>query len=266
MKAFEFIKPVTKFAKDHSNVILTVAGSAGVVATTLSAVKDTKKHELNIADAEYEWSKRDTDESLPKKERFVVALKSYWPTLVIGAATITCLVANGVISEKKIAGLGTAYNVAVTSFNEYKKSVGKRLKETDFPKKTEKSSTEETSNEIEESALDIKNAEKITKTGNGDTLFKEPICGRLFYSSPEAVRDAINSINADISQGTVQTLNDLYDALGLPSSWLGDDFMWDVMETGNISVVFGSGVYMGREPYILLDHRSMPMYTAPAFR
>lgn len=132
MKTFEFIKPVTKFAKDHSNVILTVAGSAGVVATTLSAVKDTKKHELNIADAEYDWSKRDTDEPLPKKERFVVALKSYWPTIILGAATVTCFVANGVISEKKIAGLGTAYNVAVTSFNEYKKSVGKRLKETDI--------------------------------------------------------------------------------------------------------------------------------------
>lgn len=262
MKAFEFIKPVTKFARDHSNVILTVAGSAGIVATTLSAVKDTKKHELNIADAEYEWSKRDTDDPLPKKERFVVALKSYWPTIILGAATITCFVANGVISEKKIAGLGTAYNVAVTSFNEYKKSVGKRLKETDTPKETENRNIDETRG----SAPDITSVEKIIKTGNGDTLFKEPICGRLFYSSPEAVRDAINSVNADVSQGTVQTLNDLYDALGLPSSGIGDDFMWDVMETGNISIVFDSGVYMGREPYILLDHRNMPMYTAPAFR
>lgn len=266
MNAFKFISPVTNFVKDHSTVLLTIAGGTGVVATTLSAIRCTKKHEMNISAAEYEWSKRDVDEPLPTKDRVFVAMRSYWPTIILGAATITCFVANGVISERKIAGLGTAYNVAVTSFNEYKKSVGKRLKETDIPEKTENSGHKESPDETEKSAPDIENAEKITKTGNGDTLFKEPICGRLFYSSPEAVRDAINSVNADISQGTVQTLNDLYDALGLPSSWLGDDFMWDVMETGNISVVFGSGVYMGREPYILLDHRNMPMYMAPAFR
>lgn len=259
MKALEFIKPVTKFAKDHSNVILTVAGSVGVVATTLSAVKDTKKHELNIADAEYDWSKRDTDEPLPKKDRLVVALKSYWPTIILGAATITCFVANGVISEKKIAGLGTAYNVAVTSFNEYKKSVGKRLKETDISEMKKEESQTETGEPVEKER-------KIIRTGKGEILFKEPISGQMFYSSPEEVRNVINTLNADISQGTSQTLNDLLDGLGIQTSSLGDDFMWDVMETGNIAVTFDSGVYMGREPYILLDHRNMPMYMAPAFR
>lgn len=263
MKAFEFIKPVTKFAKDHSNVILTVAGSAGIVATTLSAVKDTKKHELNIADAEYEWSKRDTDDPLPKKERFVVALKSYWPTIILGAATVTCFVANGVISEKKIAGLGTAYNVAVTSFNEYKKSVGKRLKETDISEMKKEESQPEV---VAQTSDPVEKEQKIIRTGKGETLFKEPISGQMFYSSPEEVRDVINTLNADISQGAAQTLNDLLDGLGIQTSSLGDDFMWDVMETGNIAITFDSGVYMGREPYILLDHRNMPMYMAPAFR
>lgn len=263
MKIFEFIKPVTKFARDHSNMILTVAGSAGVVATTLSAIKDTKKHKLNIADVEYEWSKQDTDEPLPKKDRLVVALKSYWPTIILGAATVTCFVANGVITEKKLAGLGTAYNVAVTSFNEYKKTVGKRLKETDISEMKK----EEYQNEVvSQTGEAVEKERKIIRTGKGETLFKEPISGQMFYSSPEEVRDVINTLNADISQGAAQTLNDLLDGLGIQTSSLGDDFMWDVMETGNISVVFDSGVYMGREPYILLDHRNMPMYMAPAFR
>lgn len=263
MNAFKFISPVTNFVKSHSTVLLTIAGGTGVVATTLSAIRCTKKHEMNISAAEYEWSKRDVDEPLPTKDRVFVAVKSYWPTIILGVATITCFVANGVISEKKIAGLGTAYNVAVTSFNEYKKSVGKRLKETDISEmKKEESQTEV----VAQNGDPVEKEQKIIRTGKGETLFKEPISGQLFYSSPEEVRDVINTLNADISQGAAQTLNDLLDGLGIQTSSLGDDFMWDVMETGNIAVVFDSGVYMGREPYILLDHRNMPMYMAPAFR
>lgn len=271
MNILKLCKPLVEFAKRHSNVILTTAGSVGVVATAVAAVKCHEKHTMAIEDAEYEWSHEENEEPLPTRKKVSVAVKCYWPAAMICAATITCFIANGVISAKKVANLGAAYNVAVTSLNECKKvyakakpAIEQKLKEEGDEKNKTDEANEDLSRWKKPDHTDTKI--KITKTGKGDVLFKEPFTGQFFYSDPEFVRSVINEVNEVISQGGDCSLNEFFDRLLIEPSLVGDDFVWEVIVTGNMQIGFGSGVYMGNEPYILIEYKTMPYYAAPAYR
>ena len=271
MNILKLCKPLVEFAKRHSNVILTTAASVGVVATAVAAVKCSKKHAMAIEDAEYEWSHEENEEPLPAKKKVAVTVKCYWPAVMIGAATITCFIANGVISAKKVANLGAAYNVAVTSLNECKKVYTKAKPVIDQKLKEESGDTSDTDDTKKDLSSwkkpDHTDTEiKITKTGKGDVLFKEPFTGQFFYSDPEFVRSVINEVNEVISQGGECSLNEFFDRLFIEPSLVGDDFVWEVIVTGNMQIGFGSGIYMGNEPYILLDYKTLPYYAAPAYR
>ena len=61
-------------------------------------------------------------------------------------------------------------------------------------------------------------------------------------------------------------MNEFFDRLLIEPSLVGDDFVWEVIVTGNMQIGFGSGVYMGNEPYILIEYKTMPYYAAPAYR
>ena len=98
----------TKLAKGFKKrlpLILSFVASAGVVATTVTALKVHPKK---------------PEEEAPPKEKAVVYLKTYGPTLILAASTIACIFGAHAVTRKSQATLASAYTLLYSSYNEYK--------------------------------------------------------------------------------------------------------------------------------------------------
>ena len=118
----------TKFSRLKSNIqttmirrspeILTGIGIAGLVTTTIFAVKATPKALDLIAKAEEE-----KQEELTKLEAVKVAWKPYIPAAISGATSIACLIGATSVNAKRNAALAAAYKLSETALVEYKDKV-----------------------------------------------------------------------------------------------------------------------------------------------
>lgn len=68
--------------------------------------------------------------------------------------------------------------------------------------------------------------QSIEDTGNGKLLCIEGYTGRLFWSSEEAVKDAVRKFKNLFEQNRNVCLNDFYELLGIKKSHLGHQFGW----------------------------------------
>ena len=159
------------FAKKNASAILTCISIAGVVATTIMAVKETPKA-LSLL----ENVKKEKREELTKWEKVKIAGPVYIPSMITGAATIACICGSNVISKRQQATLVTAYALLDNSYKEYKKKVD------------EVYGTEAGKN-IRAEIVKDKYTNDIISVDNKE-LFYDFYSGRYFESSKETVMRA----------------------------------------------------------------------------
>ena len=106
------------FLKRNASTILTCLGAAGVIATSIAAVKATPKAEILLREAEEEKG-----ENLTTLEKIQTAGPAYIPSLLIGASTIACIFGANVLNIRQQATLMSAYGLLETSYKEYSKKV-----------------------------------------------------------------------------------------------------------------------------------------------
>lgn len=73
------LRHTKKFYRKHGSTVLTIAGGAGVIATTVTAVKATPKALLLLDNAE-----KGKGEELTKTEKIKIAGPKYVPSILIG--------------------------------------------------------------------------------------------------------------------------------------------------------------------------------------
>lgn len=108
------------FLKRNASTILTCIGAAGVIATSIAAVKATPKAEMLLREAEEEKG-----DKLTLLEMVQTSGSAYIPSLLIGASTIACIFGANVLNTRQQATLMSAYGLLETSYKEY----GKKVKE-----------------------------------------------------------------------------------------------------------------------------------------
>lgn len=133
--------------KKHSPEILIVAGVVGTVASGVLACKATLKvnevldgakndidkihtaKEKGVTEAGKEYYEEDSqkDLALVYVQTGVKLAKLYAPAVILGAASITSIVASHRILTKRNVALATAYAAANTSFKEYRNRVVERF-------------------------------------------------------------------------------------------------------------------------------------------
>ena len=106
------------FLKRNSSTILTCIGAAGVIATSVLAVKATPK-----AMALLEQSEEEKGEKLTNMEKVQVAGPAYIPAAIVGASTIACIFGANALSKKTQASLMSAYALLDSSYKQYKNKV-----------------------------------------------------------------------------------------------------------------------------------------------
>lgn len=233
----------------HAPEILTGIGVAGMVTSTVLAVKATPKACLLINDRKNELEV----EKLPVTELVKTTWKCYIPAVVTCGASIACLVGASSVNFKRNAALATAYKLSEAALSEYKDAVIETIGE-----KKEQSVRDKVAEErLKKNPV---SKSEVIVTGNGTTLCYDPVGNSYFKSSIQQIESAKNKLNARMLSENYVSLNDFYDELGIGPTKLGDDLGWDIYKDGLIDIAFSSRLAEDGTPCLVMDYSIAPRY------
>lgn len=205
-----------RFFNRNASTILTYVGSAGVIVTTVLAVKATPKAVRLIDHAEEEKG-----EKLTKLETVRIAGPAYIPTIMTGVTTIACIFGANVLNKRQQAALMSAYAFLDNSYKEYKNKVQELY-------------GEDANTLIRESIAKDK-YEEGNKPEDGKELFYDEFSGRYFHANKNVVTNAEFQLNRDLQRHGGVYLNEYFEVLGLPETDYGDYLGWSTYYISEIS-------------------------------
>lgn len=126
-------KSVRTAMKKHSPEILTGIGIAGMITTTVMAVKATPKALILLEEKKDEL---DTDRLEPK-DIIKTAWPCYIPAAVVGSISVFCLIGASSTNLRRNAALATAYTLSESTLKEYQeKSLRQSVRKRNSPFET----------------------------------------------------------------------------------------------------------------------------------
>lgn len=234
------------FVKRNASTILTCVGGAGVVATSVMAVKATPKA-LRLLEQEKEEKGGD----LSKLEVVKVAGPVYIPSIVTGITTLACIFSANVLNRRQQAALMSAYALLDSSYKDYKKKVGELYGEDAHV------------NVVGEIAKD-KYADDDIVLDNEMELFYDEFAGRYFQSTKYKVQRAIYELNRDIHMRGWATLSEFYEYLDVENADGGECLGWS--EGGNYEKYWQGWVDFNYHKVVMddgLECTIMSMFSEP---
>ena len=241
-------------AKKHSPEILIAVGAVSIVTGTVQACKATLKmqevlettsdnleqiHGLEDGTLKVKEGETYTEEDARKDKTTVYiqtavkAAKLYAPAVILVGGGLGCMIGSHIIMRRRYGAAVAAYSAVTTAFNEYKARVKERFGEkTQYElehgiKAEEVETTDENGN---------KKKETIYVT---DKMIKHPYSVIFDESNPNWERESgynlifIKSVedaaNRKLRKKGYLFLNDVYDMLGVPNSYIGQfaGWVWD---------------------------------------
>lgn len=224
--------------KKHSPEILVITGVFGMVGAAVLACKATTKiskiseeHKKQLDDVQYVLENQPDEYSIEdsKKDTRIIYIKTgikyvkiYAPSVVLAAASITCILASHGILKKRYAALAAAYTAMDESFKKYRERVIERFgenvdKELKYGVKAEQIET----TEIDEGSGKSKKVKKTINSADKD-LGGSPYA--MWFD--ETTSDAFQRNNLDYNRMFLNQrqsyFNDILNAKGY--LFLGDIF------------------------------------------
>lgn len=196
------------FLKKNASTILTCAGGAGVIVTSVMAVKATPK-----ALALLENAKEEKGEELTKTEKVKVAGPAYIPAVLIGASTIACIFGANALNQRQQAALISAYALLDNSYKEYKEKIAELYGKDNV-------------DEIKEEIIKNKYKDDPYQIEDGKQLFYDDFSQRYFESTTENVLRAEYELNRMLAINYIVYLNEFYELLGIERTDYGDYLGW----------------------------------------
>ena len=198
------------FVKRNSATILTFVGAAGVIATTVTAVKATPKAILLL-----EKAKEEKGEELTKVETVKIAAPVYIPTVVLGVSTLACIFGANILSKKGQASLMSAYALVDSSYKDYRKKVDEVY-------------GEEAGTQIRAELAKDEYKDKPIKVEDGKRLYYDMYSRQYFEATPFEVQKAEYELNKTLMLEDGVYLNEWYRQLGIDQLEHGFEFGWTV--------------------------------------
>lgn len=248
------VRTTGKAISKNSPAILTALAVAGVVTTTVLAVRSTPKAVKLLEEEAEVRRKEDPDfekEFFTPVETIKITWKCYTPTAAMGVATMACIIGVNSINARRTAALASAYSLTETAFKEYQEKIVEHIGEKEEKKVRDKINEDRVHNNPVVS-------KEIIVTGTGKMLCYDSLTGRYFESSIEALRRAENDINSHIITHMYASQNDFYDKIGLSRIPYGEEVGWTV---GNmIDLDFTTMMSEGEtpRPCVVVEHRTLP--------
>lgn len=259
-------RPIAKQVSKYGPEIAVGVGIAGMITTTILAVKATPKS-LRLIEAEKKRRNHEIKEEAKESGKDMVGLidrlsifdtvkvawKPYIPAMISGALSIGCIVGASTVHVKRNAALATAYQLAANTLSDYKEKVIETI-------------GEEKEREVQKK-VDAKKVEKISSTEpsfvrKGKPLCIEPISGRPFEMDLEDVKAAINRLNYRLTGGMEEciSLSEWYDEIGLKHTDVSDYMGWNIYSDGLITVTEVPSSTDDGELCWVLEYAVLPHY------
>ena len=247
------IKGIKASISRHSPEILTGIGIAGMVTTTILAVKATPKA-IKLIEAEKQAKHVD---ALSPVDTVKTVWKCYIPAVMTGVSSIACLIGSNAINAKRNAALTTVYTLSEMARNEYKEKVIETIGE-----KKERTIKEKV--DAERIKRDPVSKKEVIITEKGTTLCYDHVFGRYFKSDIDIINRAMNKINREIVINMYASLNDFYAELGLSPVEMGYDLGWNI-DDGTIEIEPSSQLADDGTPCLVIDYNISPKYNYSRF-
>lgn len=216
-----FVRKVQSTLSKHSPEILTGLGIAGMVTTTILAVKATPKAMQLIEEKKEELQ----TEELTVVDTVKSTWKCYIPAAVTGVASTACIIGASSVNMRRNAALATAYKISETALSEYREAVVETIGE----KKAEKVKERVAEKQLEKNPI---SNNQVVFTNNGETLCYDAWSGRYFKSDIEVIKKAENKLNRSMmmDMSGYLSLNEFYREIGLESTEAGDVLGWNIRD------------------------------------
>ncbi len=244
----KIVSDVRKGVKKHSPEILTGVGIAGMITTTVLAVKATPKALVLIEDKKKEL---DVD-SLNAKEVVQAAWPCYIPAALTGAVSVACLVGASSVNVRRNAALATAYTLSESALKEYQEKVVETIGE----KKEQSVRDAIAKDKVEKNP--VTNREVIL-TEKGNTLCFDTVSGRYFKSDIDKLKKVENELNRQMISEMYISLNEFYYEIGLDGISVGDELGWNI-DNGYIDLQFSTQLATDGTPCLVIGYMVEPRY------
>lgn len=204
----------------HKTILLAIVSSVGVILTGIAAAKAVPKAVMLQEKAE---QKKGSE--LTKKEKVKASIPAYILPVVFGVATITCIMGNSILSERKQASLASAYGLLSTTYTKYRNKVREIYGE-EAHQEVMQSIMVDPDHQIWGMAL----GEPVGKTIDDNDevcLFYDALSNRYFETTKVKVLEALLHLNRNyVLGGLFVDVNSWYYLLGIPQLEKFDLLVW----------------------------------------
>lgn len=206
---------LVKALKDAAPTILTVCAAAGVVVSNVLTAKTALKVDDILRNEE-----SDRKEELTVKEKVKIAAPHYIPSIIVGGATIACMLGSNAMNRKQIAAFAGALALSDNIRERYRQAVIEEY-------------GEEKDTEIMESIQQRTITEEDGKyeSTDGMIFFVDGVTDEGFYTTKDIVNQAIFKLNRKLHLGNYVTLNSFRRDLGLKPTNFGSVVGWSLFDS-----------------------------------
>lgn len=269
-KIGKLINNMVNFKDMHQREIMLGLTVTGVILTGITAAKagikakeimDAQKKKVEELEERLENDEINDDEFLDEKKEITVSTVKEMapvvlPPVIIAGTTVYSAVSGYKSASKQIAAITAAFNITEKKLSEYQDKAIEMFGD-------KKAQTIKDGIAADKVKSEPPKDDLIIRTGHGEVLCLDDYSGRYFYSDPEHIRKCVNDVNEQLRDEFYVSLNDFYDALGLPNCKLGSDIGF-CMEDGNLNVSFSfTGATLGDKdniPCLVLNYDVSPKY------
>lgn len=190
-----------------------------------------------------ERKKEEKKDELTVTETVKTVWKCYLPSVIIFIVACVLIIGGQRISTRRAVAAATACSLYETQLKQYQEAA----KEVLGDKKEAEIRTQMARNEV--TSRPPLSTDDIVSTGRGNALFYDELSKRYFWSDPAYVDKIFQNLNFQLLDEMYVSLNDYWDALGLPTTNPGNLICWCVND-GKIDpsfdvILVASGPYEG---------------------
>lgn len=232
MKLNNLLSVVKSGAIKHTPEILIGTGLAGMLASTVMAVKATPKAQM-LLEEEREFREKNDEPELTKFDVFKICWKPYVPAALGYCASAALILGAHSIDIKRSTMIAGAYKMSEFAFAEYKNKVKEVIGE---------EKEREIHGRIAQSRVDQNSVPAASVIiGTGGSLCYDMISGRYFRSDMDKIQRIENMLNKRLINEGMVSLNEFYSELGIDCIEAGNIQGWNI-DDGMIEIRFTSTI------------------------
>lgn len=239
-------KNIRTASRKHSPEILMGIGIAGMVTTTILAVRATPKALILIEEQKCE------KEDISAFEKVKAVWKCYIPAAITGTMSIFCLIGASSVNARRNAAIATAYTLSESALRDYREKVIETIGE-------HKEQTVRDAVAKDKIDRDPLGRHEVIVTDKGVTLCYDVVSGRYFRSDIDKLKKAENKLNRQMRDEMYISLNEFYCEIGLSPVSIGDELGWNI-DRGYIDLHFSSQIAEDGTPCLVVDYHVVPRY------